>query len=301
MIKQADILRAVFRSCPDLRCIEGHRWRPLPFFAGTFLLAPSRTANFFTGAGRFVVDRDRRYVRIRLHLRLAFLGQFVKSPRRRSSRTYPSIQAMLSDSHIDDFCPRGADFREEGVLRSKARAARPSAGPRVPPPRRLARSREPPPVAGSLVRGRVWVALPRTSLHFARYLPSRACSPLAGYRVARLPGPGGAIVLSQRHARSFPLAAVPLSHLAPAISMARNSRSTSRFQLCRSPNENAEVPAAFRNGHFECELSVGISLVACSVTLMAGSTCVRGVLARRTESSGKSRQIQPVRRCGRAH
>ena len=87
----------------------------------------------------------------------------------------------------------------------------------------------------------------------------------------------------------------------PPIFLARNSRSTSRFQLCRSPNENAEVPAAFRNGHFECELSVGISLAACSVTLMAGSTCVRGVLARRTESSGKSRQIQPVRRCGRAH
>ena len=159
----------------------------------------------------------------------------------------------------------------------------------------------PPPVTGSLVRGRVWVALPRTSLHFARYLPSRACSLLAVYRAARLPSPGGAIVLSQRHARSFPLAAVPLSHLAPAISMARNSRSTSRFQLCRSPNESAEVPAAFRNGHFKCGLSVGISLATCSVTLMAGSTCVRGVLARRTESSGKPRQIQPVRRCGRAH
>ena len=105
---------------------------------------------------------------------------------------------------------------------------------------------------------------------------ARFALPLAGLFSARLPGPGGAVVLSQRHARSFPLAAVPLSHLAPAISMARNSRSTSRFQLCRSPNENAEVPAAFRNGHFECELSVGISLAACSVTLMAGSTCVRG-------------------------
>lgn len=142
--------------------------------------------------------------------------------------------------------------------------------------------------------------------------PARACTSLAIYPrepvlcllptvpLAR-PALRGAVVRSQRHARSFPLAAVPLSHLAPAISVARNSRSTSRFQLCRSPNENAEVPAAFRNGHFECGLSVGISLAACSVTLMAGSTCVRGVLTRRTESSGESRQIQPVRRCGRAH
>lgn len=58
--------------------------------------------------------------------------------------------------------------------------------------RRLGVLREagsPPPVAGSLVRGRVWVALPRTSLHFARYLPSRACSLLAAYRAARSPSP----------------------------------------------------------------------------------------------------------------
>ena len=133
--------------------------------------------------------------------------------------------------------------------------------------------------------------LPLAGLFSTRCLPRRS---LARPWRCRRP-------LSQRHARSFPLAAVPLSHLAPAISMARNSRSTSRFQLCRSPNESAEVPAAFRNGHFECGLSVGISLATCSVTLMAGSTCVRGVLARRTESSGKPRQIQPVRRCGRAH
>lgn len=139
--------------------------------------------------------------------------------------------------------------------------------------------------------GRARFTLPLAGLFSTRCLPRRS---LARPWRCRRP-------LSQRHARSFPLAAVPLSHLAPAISMARNSRSTSRFQLCRSPNENAEVPAAFRNGHFECGLSVGISLVACSVTLMAGSTCVRGVLARRTESSGKPRQIQPVQRCGRAH
>lgn len=114
--------------------------------------------------------------------------------------------------------------------------------------------------------GRARFALPLAGLFSACCLPRRS---LARPWRCRRP-------LSQRHVRSFPLAAVPLSHLAPAISMARNSRSTSRFQLCRSPNENAEVPAAFRNGHFECGLSVGISLAACSVTLMAGSTCVRG-------------------------
>ena len=115
--------------------------------------------------------------------------------------------------------------------------------------------------------GRARFALPLASLFSACCLPRRS---LARPWRCRRP-------LSQRHARSFPLAAVPLSHLAPAISMARNSQSTSRFQLCRSPNESAEVPAAFRNGHFECGLSVGISLATCSVTLMAGSTCVRGV------------------------
>lgn len=71
--------------------------------------------------------------------------------------------------------------------------------------RRLGVLREagsPPPVTGSLVRGRVWVALPRTSLHSARYLPSRACSLLAAYRAARLPGPGGAVVPSRNVTRA---------------------------------------------------------------------------------------------------
>lgn len=131
--------------------------------------------------------------------------------------------------------------------------------------------------------------------------PSRACSLLAAYRAARSPSPArGRRPLATSRACSFPLAAVSLSHLASAVSIARNVQSNSRFQIA-GPTQNAEVPAAFRNGHFECGLSVGISLAACSVTLMAGSTCVRGVLARRTESSGKPRQIQPVRRCGRAH
>lgn len=264
---------------------------PSPLLRRNIFARAVADGKLFTGAGRFVVDRDRRYVRIRLPLRFVFLGQLVKSPGHRPLRTYQSIQAVLSDSHIDDFCPRGADFREEGVLRLKARVAHVSAGPRVPLLRRPARCRE-----ASLL------SLARMQVERGSPYPSRACSLLAAYRAARSPSPArGRRPLATSRACSFPLAAVPLSHLAPAISMARNSRSTSRFQLCRSPNENAEVPAAFRNGHFECGLSVGISLAACSVTLMAGLTCVRGVLARRTESSGKPRQIQPVRRCVRAH
>ena len=147
--------------------------------------------------------------------------------------------------HVNGGLTWRGDFREKGgVLRSKARVAHVSAGPRVPLLRRPARCRE-----ASLM------SLARMQVERGSPYPSRACSPLAVYRVACLPGPGDAVVLSQCHAHSFPLAAVPLSHLASAVSIARNSRSTSRFQLCRSPNENAEVPAAFRNGHFECELS----------------------------------------------
>ena len=61
------------------------------------------------------------------------------------------------------------------------------------------------------------MSLARMQVERGSPYPPRACSPLAVYRAARLPGPGGAVVLSQRHARSFPLAAVPLSHLAPAM------------------------------------------------------------------------------------
>ena len=156
----------------------------------------------FTGAGRFVVDRNRRYVRIRLHLRLVFSGQLVKSPGHRPSMTYLSIQVVLSDSHIDDFCPRGADFREEGVLRSKARAVRPSAGPQVPPSRRLARGRAP------------LLLLARScGVECGSPYPTRACTPLAIYPrepvlcslpTAPLVCPAlrGAVVRSQRHVRA---------------------------------------------------------------------------------------------------
>lgn len=193
--------------------------------------------------------------------------------------------------HVNGGLTWRGDFREKGgsAIESACRARICwSSSPAAPTSCEMPGSL--PHVTGSDA-GRARFTLPLAGLFPTRCLPRRS---LAQPWRCRRP-------LSQRHARSFPLAAVPLSHLAPAISMARNSRSTSRFQLCRSPNENAEVPAAFRNGHFECGLSVGISIAACSVTLMAGSTCVRGVLARRTESSGKPRQIQPVRRCGRAH
>lgn len=143
-IKQAKIISNGFSIASRFAMHRAPLREPPPLLRRNIFARAVADGKLFTGAGRFVVDRNRRYVRIRLHLRLVFLGQFVKSPGHRLSRTYPSIQAVLSDSHIGDFCPRGADFREEGVLRSKARAARPSAGPRVPPPRRLARSREPP-------------------------------------------------------------------------------------------------------------------------------------------------------------
>lgn len=164
---------------------------PSPLLRRNIFARAVADGKLFTGAGRFVVDRDRRYVRIRLHLRFVFLGQLVKSPGRRPLRTYQSIQAVLSDSHIDDFCPRGADFREEGVLRSKARVAHVSAGPRVPLLRRPARCRE-----ASLM------SLARMQVERGSPYPSRACSPLAVYRAARLPGPGGAVVPSRNVTRA---------------------------------------------------------------------------------------------------
>lgn len=147
-----------------------------------------------------IADSNRRYVRIRFHLRPVFLERVSESPGRRPSRTSPSIQAALSDSHIDYFCPRGADFREEGVLRSKARAAR----------------------SPSPARGRRPLAT------------SRACS--------------------------FPLAAVSLSHLASAVSIARNVQSNSRFQIV-GPTQNAEAPAVGCGGRFGRKLSGGSRLL----------------------------------------
>ena len=55
---------------------------------------------------RLVVDRNRRYARIRLRLRPDFLGALSKSPGRKSPRVSQSIQGPHSGSHIGVFCPR---------------------------------------------------------------------------------------------------------------------------------------------------------------------------------------------------
>lgn len=143
-------------------------------------------------AGRAAADSNRRYVRIRFHLRLVFLERVSESPGHRPSRTSPSIQAALLDSHIADICPHGGViFEKRGVLRSKARVAHVSAGPRVPLLRRPARCRE-----ASLL------SLARMQVKRGSPYPSRACSPLAVYRAARLPGPGGAVVPSRNVTRA---------------------------------------------------------------------------------------------------
>lgn len=93
--------------------------------------------------------------------------------------------------HVNGGLTRRADFRKEGVLRSKARVAHVSAGPRVPLLRRPARCRE-----ASLL------SLARMQVERGSPYPSRACSPLAVYRAARLPGPGGAVVPSRNVTRA---------------------------------------------------------------------------------------------------
>lgn len=85
--------------------------------------------------------------------------------------------------------------------------------------------------------------------------PSRACSLLAAYRAARSPSPArGRRPLATSRACSFPLAAVPLSRLASAVSIARNVQSTSRF-LIVGPTQNAEAPAVGCGGRFGRKLS----------------------------------------------
>ena len=96
--------------------------------------------------------------------------------------------------------------------------------------------------------------LARMQVECGLLYPSRACSPLSVYRAARLPGPGDAVVLSQCHAHSFPLAAVPLSHLASAVSIAHNAQSTLPIQLVAS-TQNAEAPAVGYGGRFGRKLS----------------------------------------------
>lgn len=147
---------------------------PSPLLRRNIFARAVADGKLFTGAGRFVVDRDRRYVRIRLHLRFVFLGQLVKSPGRRPLRTYQSIQAVLSDSHIDDFCPRGADFREKGgsAIESacRARICR-SSSPAAPASCEMPGSL--PHVTGSDA-GRARFTLPLASMFSTRCLPRRS-------------------------------------------------------------------------------------------------------------------------------
>lgn len=56
-----------------------------------------------------IADSNRRYVRIRFHLRLVFLERVSESPVHRPLMTSPSIQTALLDSHIGDICPPGGD------------------------------------------------------------------------------------------------------------------------------------------------------------------------------------------------
>ena len=146
--------------------------------------------------------------------------------------------------HVNGGLTWRGDFREGGVLRSKAHVAHVSAGPRVPLLRRPARCRE-----ASLM------SLARMQVERGSPYPSRACSLLAAYRAARSPSPArGRRPLATSRACSFPLAAVPLSRLASAVSIARNVQSTSRF-LIVGPTQNAEAPAVGCGGRFGRKLS----------------------------------------------
>lgn len=138
--------------------------------------------------------------------------------------------------------------------------------------------------------GRARFALPLAGLFSTRCLPRRS---LARPWRCRRP-------LSQRHACSFPLAAVPLSRLASAVSIARNVQSTSRFQIV-GPTQNAEAPAVGCGGRFGRKLSGESCLLVARLRWGRVQSACGGVLDRRTESSGKPRQIQPVRGCGRSH
>ena len=67
-------------------------------------IAPSRT-------------KPVRYVRIRLRLRLVFLGELSKSPGRSQPRARTGVLGQLGGSHIGRFCPRRCDFPGEGTPR----------------------------------------------------------------------------------------------------------------------------------------------------------------------------------------
>ncbi len=80
-------------------------------------IAPSRTANCFRGQIAPSRTKPVRYVRIRLRLRLVFLGELSKSPGRSQPRARTGVLGQLGGSHIGRFCPRRCDFPGEGTPR----------------------------------------------------------------------------------------------------------------------------------------------------------------------------------------
>ena len=76
-------------------------------------------------------------------------------------------------------------------------------------------------------------------------------------------------------AATRPPAAVSLSHLASAVSIARNVQSTLPIQLVAS-TQNAEAPAVGCGGRVGRKRFGGILLACCLVTLMAGETSMWG-------------------------
>lgn len=167
--------------------------------------------------------------------------------------------------HVNGGLTWRGDFREKGgsAIESacRARICR-SSSPAAPASCEMPGSL--PHVTGSDA-GRARFALPLAGLFSTRCLPRRSLARL--WRCRR--------PLSQRHARSFPPAAVSLSRLASAISMAHNAQSTLPIQLVAS-TQNAEAPAVGCGGRFGRKLFRGILLACCLVTLMAGSTSMWG-------------------------
>ena len=167
--------------------------------------------------------------------------------------------------HVNGGLTWRGDFREKGgsAIESacRARICR-SSSPAAPASCEMPGSL--PHVTGSDA-GRARFALPLAGLFSTRCLPRRSLARL--WRCRR--------PLSQRHARSFPLAAVSLSRLASAISMAHNAQSTLPIRLVAS-TQNAEAPAVGCGGRFGRKLFRGILLACCLVTLMAGSTSMWG-------------------------
>ena len=214
-------------------------------------VAPSRTANCLQ-AGRFVVDRNRRYVRIRLHLRLVFPATHQK-PRSRAVEEHTKAFRRCFRTHIGDFCPRGLIF-EKRAPRFRKHVLRAHQFTRVPPP--PASYERPGAPLLLLARSRVgWSVGPSTpheleSLCTARYLPSQACSLLAAYRAARLPGwqcrrPPLATSRAQFSARRR---AAPTSSL-PNLHGAQFSIDFT-FPAVAPQTKTLKCPLRFGNGHF---------------------------------------------------